>query len=450
MLAVVHHPTAPLKLFSQPVISFLWRRARMWARSDLVAELKGLGLLRTGDLERSFLRVRQESFLPESFGLLAYADMPLPLHEAPHPTTMPSARCLIAALDLLELHGGLRILVEGCRGGYPGALLAEVVGPEQVVVVETNPERRNRTIQRMQAAGFDAVRVLSSLPDETFDRILVLDATPPRQLLSRLADPGFLIARGRGVHDLAFVKLVRNGGETLQMTFNEAPAALVDGSRDECMTTPVDFGRLFAVEDLLAHAWEGRVTGHDDQHFRDIVDETFAQGPLDPSAFDQAEEPCKDAARRAFQAAYILQSAGELERAADAYERSIRLEATAEAHTFHGWALSFMGRYDAAIEECKRAIEVDPSFGNPYNDIGAYLIELERLDEAIPWLERAISAPRYCCYFYAHTNLARVYLQKGLREKARRALRQALDVNPEYEPAQELLRRIERESGYFG
>jgi Flp pilus assembly protein TadD len=43
-----------------------------------------------------------------------------------------------------------------------------------------------------------------------------------------------------------------------------------------------------------------------------------------------------------------------------------------------------------------------------------------------------------------------VYLQKGLREKARRALRQALDVNPEYEPAQELLRRVERESGYFG
>ncbi len=335
----------------------------MWARSDLIAELKGLGLLRTGDLERSFLRVRQESFLPEPFGLLAYADMPLPLHEAPHPTTMPSARCLIAALDLLELQDGLRILVEGCRGGYPGALLAEVVGPEQVVVVETDTERRNRTIQRMQAAGFGDVRVLPTLPDETFDRILVLDATPPRQLLSRLADPGFLIARGRGVHDLAFLKLIRNSGETLQITFNEAPCAAVEGSRDE--VAPVDFGRLFAVEDLLAHAWEGRVTGHYDQHFRDVVVDTFAGGP-------------------------------------------------------------------------------------PYNDIGAYLIELDRLDDAIPWLEQAISAPRYCCYFYAHTNLARVYLQKGMREKARKSLLAALRVNPEYEPAQELLRRIDGSAGYFG
>src|SRR6266705_1095581 len=404
----------------------------MWARQDLVAELKGLGLLRTDGLERSFLRVRQESFLPELFGPLAYADMPLPLHAAANPTTMPSARCLIAALDLLDLEDGLRILIAGCRGGYPGALLAEVVGPERVVVVETDPERRARTIERMRAAGFD--------------RILVLDATPPRQLLSRLADPGFLIARGRGVHDLAFVKLIRNSGETLQITFNEAPSAAVEGSPEDAGR--VDFGRLFAVEDLLAHAWEGRVTGHYDQHFRDIVVETFAGGPLDLNAFDAAQEPCKDAARRAFQAAYILQSAGELERAADAYERSIRLAPSGEAHTFHAWTFSFMGRYDDAIEECKRAIAVDPSFGNPYNDIGAYLIELSRLDEAIPWLEQAISAPRYCCYFYAHTNLARVYLQKGMREKARKSLLAALRVNPEYEPAQELLRRIDGSAGY--
>ena len=419
----------------------------MWARQDLVAELKGLGLLRTGELERSFLRVRQESFLPGPFGPLAYADMPLPLHAAPNPSTMPSARCLIAALDLLELEDDLRILVAGCRGGYPGALIAEVVGPEHVVVVETDPERRGRTIERMRAAGFEGVQVLASLPDGTFDRILVLDATPPRQLLSRLADPGFLIARGRGVHDLAFVKLIRNAGDTLQITFNEAPSAAVDGSPDD--SARVDFGRLFAVEDLLAHAWEGRVTGHYDQHFRDIVVETFAGGPLDLNAFDAAEEPCKDAARRAFQAAYILQSAGELGRAADAYERSIRLAPSGEAHTFHAWTFSFMGRYDDAIEECKRAIAVDPSFGNPYNDIGAYLIELNRLDDAIPWLERAIAAPRYCCYFYAHTNLARVYLQKGMREKARKSLLAALRVNPDYEPAQELQRRIDGTSAYF-
>ena len=187
----------------------------MWAREDLVAELKGLGLLRSRELERSFRCVRHESFLPEPFRALAYADMPLPVHVAANPTTMPSARCLVAALDLLEAAPDLRVLVAGCRGGYPGALLAEIVGPEQVVVVETDVERRNRTIERLQSAGFEGVRVLPAFPAATFDRILVLDATPPRQLVPHLSDPGFLIARGRGVHDLAFVKLVRQGGETV-------------------------------------------------------------------------------------------------------------------------------------------------------------------------------------------------------------------------------------------
>src|SRR5437762_13157293 len=140
------------------------------------------------------------------------------------------------------------------------------------------------------------------------------------------------------------------------MTFNEAPSEGAEGPSETADSVPVDFGRLFAVEDLLAHAWEGRVTGHYDQHFRDLVDETFSHGPLDPAAFDADREPSKQAARRAFQAAYILQSAGELERSADAYERSISLATTAAPHTFHGWAPSIMRRYDAASEVCHRAI----------------------------------------------------------------------------------------------
>ncbi len=424
----------------------------MWSREDLVSSLRGLGLLQDPQVEKAFRSVAQEPFLPEAFGPLAYADMPLPILGTQGGRTMPSSRCLAAALGLLEMGPDATVLLAGARGGFPAALLAGLADPRRVVVAEPDASLRTVTAQRLRDTGLGDIRVVSEPPADTFDRVVVLDPHGPalHTLAPRLADPGALIARGRGVHDLAFVKVVRRGGETAQMTFNEAPARLAAGPRGPSAGSPVDFGRLFAVEDLLVHAWEGRVTGHYDQHFRDVADETFAGGPLDDAASRSGLEPRKWGARQAFQAAYILQSAGELERAADAYERSLLLSPTAEAHTFLGWTYSFLGLYEEAISECGKAIEVDATFGNPYNDIGAYLIELGRLDEAIPWLEKAIAASRYCCYFYAHTNLARVYLHKRMPEKARRALLAALRVNPDYAPARELLKHLEAGSGYFG
>src|SRR6266436_5923392 len=94
------------------------------------------------------------------------------------------------------------------------------------------------------------------------------------------------------------------------------------------------------------------------------------------------------------QEAYRLQMEGELDAAIERYQQSIALHPTAEAYTFLGWTYSFQGRLEDAIAQCKEAITVDADFGNPYNDIGSYLIKLGRLDEAIPWLESAIKAAR--------------------------------------------------------
>ena len=84
-----------------------------------------------------------------------------------------------------------------------------------------------------------------------------------------------------------------------------------------------------------------------------------------------------------FQQAYRCQMEGELDEAIRLYRSSIECCPTAEAHTFLGWTYSFQGSYEAAIEECKKAIAVDPDFGNPYNDIGAYLTNLGRQEEPL-------------------------------------------------------------------
>jgi len=133
-----------------------------------------------------------------------------------------------------------------------------------------------------------------------------------------------------------------------------------------------------------------------------------------------------------FQQAYQAQMDGRLDRAAELYRASIEIFATAEAHTFLGWTYHFQGKVDDAIAECKRAIEVDPDFGNPYNDIGAYLISLGKYDEAISWLERAIKAPRYDPRHFPHFNLGRVYFAKGMFNRARQCFQEALRIEPRY------------------
>jgi tetratricopeptide (TPR) repeat protein len=72
-----------------------------------------------------------------------------------------------------------------------------------------------------------------------------------------------------------------------------------------------------------------------------------------------------------FRKAHRAQMEGDFDRAVELYRQSIELHPTAEAHTFLGWTYDFQGKIEEAIAECKRAIAVDPDFGNPYNDIGA-------------------------------------------------------------------------------
>lgn len=111
--------------------------------------------------------------------------------------------------------------------------------------------------------------------------------------------------------------------------------------------------------------------------------------------------------------AYRHQMEGDLDGAIVLYKRSLAVYPTAEAHTFLGWTFSFQGRLDDAIAECHRAITLDPDFGNPYNDVGVYLMQQDRLDDAIPWLEKAKRAPRYDPRHFPYMNLGRVYLRQG-------------------------------------
>ena len=155
-----------------------------------------------------------------------------------------------------------------------------------------------------------------------------------------------------------------------------------------------------------------------------------------------ADEAAREQAEHYFARAYEAQMKGDLDGAIALYQKSIAAVPTAEAHTFLGWTYSFKGDYQAAIRECRTAIQIDPEFGNPYNDIGSYLIKLGRLEDAIPWLRRAMTARRYEPRHYPHVNLARVFARQGKVHEAIAELKQALAIEPGYVPARTELHRL--------
>ena len=146
---------------------------------------------------------------------------------------------------------------------------------------------------------------------------------------------------------------------------------------------------------------------------------------------------------------YMLHTLGRFQEAAAAFRNSIDAQPTAEGHTFLGWSLAAQGHLREAIGECKKAIEINPHYGNPYNDIGSYLLQLSRPEEAITWLEQATRAPSYCCYHYAHFNLGRALMMLEQVEPAKRALERALEIRPGYPPAIAALEYL-RERGLHG
>ena len=157
----------------------------------------------------------------------------------------------------------------------------------------------------------------------------------------------------------------------------------------------------------------------------------FAPGARAQSG-DHPEIPDEVRAYVLWEQGYRLHVMGRYEAAADRFRASIAILPTAEGHTYLGWSLSMLGGIEEALAECRKAIALDPDYGNPYNDIGAYLIELGRPEEAIPWFEKAIAAKRYCCYQFPHFNLGRVRFAQGDLAAARRSFEQALRHDPGY------------------
>jgi len=151
--------------------------------------------------------------------------------------------------------------------------------------------------------------------------------------------------------------------------------------------------------------------------------------------------------RRALQIcaeAELLHAQGKTAHAIPIYAKSLRVQPTAEAHCLLGWAYSAHKRYDLAIRECLKSIAIDSDFGNPYNDIGSYLVSQGKHEEAIVWFERAKRARNCDSKHFPYMNLGRLYASRGWLLRAFREFEKALTLRPGEKSCLEALAQIKR------
>lgn len=79
-------------------------------------------------------------------------------------------------------------------------------------------------------------------------------------------------------------------------------------------------------------------------------------------------------------------------------------------------ALYFNRHYEAAIEECMRVLEIDPTFARSYEDLGRAYLEKGMWHEAMTAFKKAVSYSRRGSGYLA--SLAHAHAQAGRRRKA--------------------------------
>ena len=171
-----------------------------WAqeRRELVGRLDRAGYIITSAVREAFLRVPRERFVPEDVRSSAYKDVPLPIG---HGQTISAPSMIAIMLEEAALGPGEKVLEIGTGSGYTSALLAEIVGPGNVVSIERLRELEPFGRENLRSAGYDVRVVLGDgtrgyPPDAPYDCILATAGAPrmPRAWMDQTKVGGRVVA----------------------------------------------------------------------------------------------------------------------------------------------------------------------------------------------------------------------------------------------------------------
>jgi tetratricopeptide (TPR) repeat protein len=106
-----------------------------------------------------------------------------------------------------------------------------------------------------------------------------------------------------------------------------------------------------------------------------------------------------------------------------------------------GMSCNRQKNYDEALRCFRKALEIDPESKQFMKVTGYTLVWMGRVNEGVPYLTRSLGAAP------AHYNVAGILMRQNQMDEARRHLQLALDANPEFDRAKDMLTRLREGTG---
>jgi tetratricopeptide (TPR) repeat protein len=119
----------------------------------------------------------------------------------------------------------------------------------------------------------------------------------------------------------------------------------------------------------------------------------------------------------------------EFSKAIQAYQKAIELDPTyVEAYNNLGITYQMIGESDKAFEVYERATKINPKYEKGYNNLGTLLLLKDRYEEALDAFQKALAINSK--NIESHINLGILFKNKGQLEKAIESYQTALTIDP--------------------
>jgi protein-L-isoaspartate(D-aspartate) O-methyltransferase len=183
----------------------------------LISQLKRYGYIKTTAVEKAFIQIPREHFIPPTQVAYAYDDTPLQIGMG---QTISAPHMVAIMCEALDIKPGQKILEIGTGFGYHAAIISKIVRSSgHVYSVERLESLSKQAIKNIKTLGITNVTICKGDGSEglpkyaPYDRIYVTCAAPsiPPLLINQLKTPGkILVPEGNMICTLMLYEKNKN------------------------------------------------------------------------------------------------------------------------------------------------------------------------------------------------------------------------------------------------